>query len=155
MDFKPLYNPVNEQLHFTVCVCTCTLVPMCQAWVHDSPPVMVWASRERKMGLEVNLRLVQFIRFLKWCGSSRKRQVEPGELNTELQHQQLGLTVAIHTLWKTKQIHERFLTAGDIINVVPAALLPFKKRKQTPVSCVFSATSAFCKYCKYTAGKQY
>lgn len=36
--------------------------------VHDSPPVMVWDHRERKMGSEVNLRLVQFIRILKGCG---------------------------------------------------------------------------------------
>lgn len=35
---------------------------------HDSPLVMVWDHRERKMGLEVNLRLVQFIRILKGCG---------------------------------------------------------------------------------------
>ncbi len=76
------------------------------------------------------------------CGSSRSRQVEPEELNTELQHQQHGLIVAIHTLRKGKQKRETFLTVGDIINVVPATLFPFKKQKQTPVSYVFSATSA-------------
>lgn len=41
--------------------------------VHDSPLVMVWDRRERKMGSEVNLRLVQFIRILKGCGGGGSR----------------------------------------------------------------------------------
>lgn len=103
---------VWETVCMCVCVCARTSSHVPSVWVHDSPPVMVWGHRGRKMGLEVNLRSVQFIRFLKWCGSSRRRQVEPGELSTELQHQQLGLTGAIHSFWKTKQKRETFLTVG-------------------------------------------
>lgn len=79
------------------------------------------------------------------CGSGRNRQLQPGELNTGLQHRQHGLIVAIHILRKGRQKHGIFLTVGDIINGVPPTLFPFKKQKQTPGSHVFSAASAFCK----------
>lgn len=45
---------------------------------HDSPVVMVSDHRERKTGLEVNLRLVQFIRILKGCGCGGRQAAGTG-----------------------------------------------------------------------------
>lgn len=115
-NFKPLQPCQWTTSLPPMCVATCEYVCTWLSHVpnaswHDSPPVMVLDRRDRKMGLEVNLRLVQFIRFLKRCGSSRRRQVESGEIKAELQNQHLGLMVASHTLWKPKQKHKTYCTS--------------------------------------------